>query len=162
MQNLFFTLVLSVLCASASAIATPEHFAAHLVARQNVAPVAIPASATPQCIEYSQIANLSTISANSTYRSAFLQASPVGTKYDSEMLNAAQAKLPALTINKALNELCGNLTTVALTAAEANFTRGVVAQFSGITTEALTTGPITGIVVLSIIAIMGIPWMVAE
>ncbi|KAF2451515.1 hypothetical protein P171DRAFT_426025 [Karstenula rhodostoma CBS 690.94] len=82
------------------------------------------------CLDYSITANMSTISANSSYRAAFIQKAPVGTIITSRMLNAAQAKLPALTANVALNQECGNLTELALTEAANNFTNGFVAQFS--------------------------------
>jgi hypothetical protein len=87
-------------------------------------------AATPvTCLDYSRIANLSTISLNSTYRAAYLQAAPDGTEHSASLLNDAQAKLPPLTKNAALNEQCGNLTTIALTEAASNFTRGIVAQY---------------------------------
>lgn len=81
------------------------------------------------CLEYSSIANLSTIGLNSTYRAAFLEASPEGTDQSAGLLNDAEAKLPPLTANKQLNQQCGNLTTVALEGAATNFTHGIVAQF---------------------------------
>jgi hypothetical protein len=88
--------------------------------------------ADPRCFDYSRTANLSTIGANSTYRSAFLQASRVGTHINGVMLNAAIQKLPSLTRDPALNRACGNLTTIAFNEAERNFTQGIVAQFSGL------------------------------
>ncbi|KAB5531457.1 hypothetical protein GE09DRAFT_385759 [Coniochaeta sp. 2T2.1] len=81
------------------------------------------------CLDYSSIANLSTISANSTYRAAYLQAAPDGTDHSVAILNDAQAKLPPLTKNEALNQQCGNLTTIAFSEAANNFTQGIVAQY---------------------------------
>ncbi|OCK81931.1 hypothetical protein K432DRAFT_350075 [Lepidopterella palustris CBS 459.81] len=107
-------------------IAAPKTYAAVLAVRQTSAPT------DTQCLDYARTANLSTIGANSTYRSAFLQASRVGTIINGRMLDAAILKLPALTGNEALNQACGNLTTVAFTEAERNFTMGIVAQFSGL------------------------------
>jgi hypothetical protein len=81
------------------------------------------------CLDYASIANLSTIGLNATYRAAYLQAAPDGTQHSANLLNDAEAKLPPLTKNVALNEQCGNLTTIALTEAANNFTRGIVAQY---------------------------------
>lgn len=81
------------------------------------------------CLDYSSIANLSTIGLNSTYRAAYLKASPDGTDQAAAILNGAEAQIPPLTANKELNQQCGNLTTIALEEAANNFTRGVVAQF---------------------------------
>jgi len=67
------------------------------------------------------------------------------------MLNAAIAKLPALTTNATLNKACGNLTTVALTEAEKNFTKGVVAQFTGIKPEGIKAGPEVAIIVAFVV-----------
>ncbi|KAH8901844.1 hypothetical protein BR93DRAFT_942007 [Coniochaeta sp. PMI_546] len=81
------------------------------------------------CVDYATIANLSTIGLNSTYRAAYLEASPDGTEHSAALLNDAEAKLPPLTKNEALNQQCGNLTTIALAEAASNFTRGIVAQY---------------------------------
>jgi hypothetical protein len=81
------------------------------------------------CLEYSSIANLSTIGLNATLRAAYLQAAPDGTDKSVAILNGAEAKLPALKVDAALNEQCGNLTTVALVEAGNNFTQGIVAQY---------------------------------
>ena len=95
----------------------------------------------PQCLEYSRIANLSTIGANSSYRSIFLASSSVGSMYDAKMFSAAIAALPALTANQQLNSQCGNLTTVAVTEAATNLTKGVVAQFTGVKPGTIRAGP---------------------
>ena len=130
-------------------IAAPDKYAAVLAVRQTSAP------SDPQCLDYARTANLSTIGANSTYRSAFLQASPDGTMVEAKILDAAILKLPALTGNKALNQACGNLTTIALTEAERNFTMGIVAQFSGLVgnPQAIRAGP-------ELVAIIGLMLLV--
>lgn len=81
------------------------------------------------CLDYASIANLSTIGLNATYRAAYLKAAPDGTDHSVAILNDAEAKLPPLTKNEALNQQCGNLTTIALAEAASNFTRGIVAQY---------------------------------
>ncbi|EON95648.1 putative metal tolerance protein 3 protein [Phaeoacremonium minimum UCRPA7] len=104
--------------------------APEIVARQTAA---VGTGSMPlQCMEYSRIANLSTIGANSSYRAPFMAASPVGTSINAAMLDAAIAKLPAMTKDQALNDMCGNLTTVALTEAERNLTLRTVAQFDNV------------------------------
>lgn len=88
------------------------------------------ATATPvTCLDYSSIANLSTIGHNATMRAAYLQAAPDGTDHSVAILNDAELKLPALTKNVELNDQCGNLTTIALEEAANNFTKGIVAQY---------------------------------
>ena len=81
------------------------------------------------CLDYSTIANLSTIGLNATYRAAYLQAAPDGTAHSAAILDGAEDKIPPLTMNAELNQQCGNLTTVALVEAANNFTQGVVAQY---------------------------------
>lgn len=81
------------------------------------------------CLDYGSIANLSTIGLNSTYRAAYLQAAPDGSEHTAALLNNAEAKLPPLTKDEALNQQCGNLTTIALEGAANNFTLGIVAQY---------------------------------
>jgi hypothetical protein len=108
-------------------------------------------SATPSqadlCLDYERTANMSTIGANSTYRTVLLQKSNVGTIYNARMMDAAIKKLPALTADASLNSNCGNKTEIALREAERNFTMGVVAQF---TTEGLPVGILAGPLVLGI------------
>lgn len=82
------------------------------------------------CDNYSRIANLTVIASNATYRSAYLAASPEGSDPARAPLDAAIPQLPALQFDAALNEECGNLTTIAYEGAEANFTNGIVLQFS--------------------------------
>lgn len=81
------------------------------------------------CLDYGNIANLSTIGLNSTYRAAYLKAAPDGTAHSASLLNNAQKALPPLTANEPLNQECGNLTTIALAEAANNFTQGVVGQY---------------------------------
>ncbi|KIX06991.1 uncharacterized protein Z518_04967 [Rhinocladiella mackenziei CBS 650.93] len=82
------------------------------------------------CDEYSRIANFSIVGANSTYRSAYLQASPQGTDPAREPLDDAIAQLPSFQFDTEINDECGNLTEVAIEGAAANFTQGTVLQFS--------------------------------
>jgi hypothetical protein len=128
MQNSFLAKVILLLSFfHISALAAPDKFPAVIGVRQTAS-----TPNDPLCLDYSITANLSTIGANSTYRSAFLQASPLGNFPNAKMLNAAIAKLPKLTRDVGLNKACGNLTTVAFTEAEQNYTKGIVAQFSGL------------------------------
>lgn len=83
----------------------------------------------PACVNYATIANLTTVASNATYRSAYLAASPEGSDPARAPLDSAIPKLPALQFDAALNEKCGNLTTIAFEGAEANFTNGIVLQF---------------------------------
>ncbi|CAN8104250.1 unnamed protein product [Discula destructiva] len=105
------------------------------------------------CAQYSRVANLSAIGTNSSIRSAFLAASPVGTLFNAAMLNVMQADAVALTKDVQLNEACGNLTTIALEAVGVNFTMGIVGQFTftGNPTS-VVNGPI--IVVLTVLCLM--------
>ena len=86
----------------------------------------------PECLNYATIANLSVIGANSSYRAPFLQNSPQGTYTSAAILNNAIAQIPMLMMDVNLNNKCGNLTTVAKFFANDNFTKGIVAQFSGL------------------------------
>lgn len=108
-------------------------------------------TADPQCLDYSVTANLSTIGANSSYRAAFIQSSPQGTFQVAAVLNAAIAKLPALTKNATLNKACGNLTTVAFVEAEKNYTKGVVAQFTGIKPTTIEAGIEVAVIVAFVV-----------
>jgi len=54
----------------------------------------------------------------------------MGTDPTRAPLDLATLKEPSLIFDKALNEKCGNLTTIALKEVEANFTRGIVGPFS--------------------------------
>ncbi|KAH8897874.1 hypothetical protein GQ53DRAFT_452660 [Thozetella sp. PMI_491] len=117
-------------------------------------------SAMLNCNAYSTIANLSTISANSTYRAAFMRSSTDGTYKSVTMLNNAQAALPALKFNVALNQQCGNASEIALVEAENNFTKGIIGEFTileapGIAPSGLG-GPATFVSMLGIAAIWAI------
>lgn len=156
MHNSLLTNILLLLSLFHTAvIAAPDKYAAVLAVRQTSAPT------DPQCIDYARTANLSTIGANSTYRSAFLQASPVGTMFEAKILDAATLKLPALTRDEALNQACGNLTTIALTEAERNFTMGIVAQFSGLVgnPQAIKAGPELVLIMGLILFVFGGVWI---
>jgi len=143
----FLANVLVALSVFRVAVAGPGKFpAAELVVRQTTA-----TTAADPCLDYSITANMSVISANSSYRTAFIQKAPTGTIITARMLNAAQLKLPKLTADVALNQQCGNLTTVAFTEAANNFTRGIVAQF---TTEGLPVGIKSGPEVVVIVAVI--------
>lgn len=121
---------------TASAIASPaadrEGQSIKIVSRQ--APASGPAVGTPltitqACEQYSMVANFSAIGSNATIRSAFLEASPVGTMFNSAMLNVMQANAMNLSKDVELNQACGNLTAVALQQVGVNFTMGIVGQF---------------------------------
>jgi hypothetical protein len=124
----------------------------------NAAPVLINAN-TPACLDYSLTANLSTVGANSTYRSLFLQASTSGGLYDKRMFDSAVLKLPALTADKQLNRACGNLTTVAFVEAAKNYTRGTVLQFDDMVFVPISAPiwlvPLTGVIALVIMGTIG-------
>ncbi|ORY10681.1 hypothetical protein BCR34DRAFT_345751 [Clohesyomyces aquaticus] len=123
-----------------------------LTSRQN--------GAAPNCLEYSLTANLSTVGANSTYRGAYLAISNVGTLANKRMLNAAQARLPQLTADAALNQACGNLTTVALTEAERNFTQGQILGVGGLANlpKGIVNGPIVCVLCGLIVLFCSVIW----
>jgi hypothetical protein len=114
------------------------------------------ATMTVSCLEYATVANLSTIGTNSTFRAAFLQASPFGTDKSVGILNGAENTLKSLIDDKALNDECGNLTAVAIKEAPLNFTQGIVGPFrikeaSG----AANNGRSVGMAILMVVATMG-------
>ncbi|KAJ0125202.1 hypothetical protein N8I77_006182 [Diaporthe amygdali] len=101
------------------------------------------------CLQYSQIANMSVIGGNSSYRTTFLEQSPVGTLANSAMLNKAILVAPNLTADAELNQACGNLTAIAIQEAATNFTKGIVAQFTFTGNPAsVVNGPIIAVVVI--------------
>jgi hypothetical protein len=110
-------------------------------------------SQTELCLDYEWTANMSTIGANSSYRTVLLQKSNVGTIYNARMMDAAIKKLPALTADRMLNAACGNKTEIALTEAEKNFTQGIVAQFN---TEGLPVGIYAGPAVIFVVGAISI------
>ncbi|GKT56585.1 metal tolerance protein 3 protein [Colletotrichum tofieldiae] len=112
------------------------------------------------CGEYSRIANLSTVGANSTYRATFFEASPNGNQFNAEVLDTAMAKLPSVIMDRALNEACGNLTALALQEAANNFTIRTVLQFANIPpTEPLDTSIHIIIVCVAAVTFMGGTWL---
>ena len=156
-----FSNILFALSVCSIAMAAPDKFPAAVLVQRQTNP--LPASQVGDpCLDYSITANMSTISANSSYRTAFMQKAPVGTIITARMLNAAQAKLPKLTADVALNQQCGNLTELAFTEAANNFTKGIVAQF---TTEGLPVGIKAGpeliLIVIAICTIFSIVWIFA-
>lgn len=150
MRNSFFTNVILILSVFYTvSIAGPEPQGAVLTVRQN---------APDPCVNYDRIANLSTIGKNSSYRSAFLSKSSVGTMYDGKMFTEAILALPALTADVALNQQCGNRTQVALDEAAKNFTQGIVGPFSGIVAEGIKAGPEVIIIVGVIMLLFSMVW----
>jgi hypothetical protein len=121
-------------------------------------------SATPSpadlCLDYERTANMSTVGANGSYRTVVMQKANVGTLTSARMMDAAIAKLPALTADADLNSRCGNWTEIALVEAEKNFTQGIVAQF---TTEGLPVGIYAGpqvlVIVGAIATLFSIVWV---
>ncbi len=124
--------------------------AAHLESRDD-SPIISPAQSSPACLDYERTANMSVIGKNGSYRTAFLQQSSLGTMYSARILDSAMAKLPALTADKALNEACGNWTEIAVKEAAANYSQGIVAEFS---TEGLPHGIKAGPVVVVVIGVI--------
>ncbi|KAJ4424197.1 hypothetical protein N0V82_001063 [Gnomoniopsis sp. IMI 355080] len=145
----------------ASPLADPEANSIKIVSRQAPASAAVaagtPLMATQACQQYSMVANMSAIGSNSTIRSAFLEASPVGTMFNAAMLNVAQANAVNLSKDVELNQACGNLTAVALQQVGVNFTMGIVGQF--MFTEnpvSVINGPIiVGICIACLFVILG-------
>lgn len=156
-----FANILFALSIFSVAMAVPEKYPAAALVERQTNPLPTTQVGDP-CLDYSITANMSTISANSSYRTAFMQKAPVGTIITARMLNAAQAKLPKLTADVALNQQCGNLTELAFTEAANNFTKGIVAQF---TTEGLPVGIKAGpeliVIVLAICTILSSVWIFA-
>ncbi|KAI1614198.1 hypothetical protein EDD36DRAFT_219708 [Exophiala viscosa] len=145
-------LLLSILATmtSASAIYSPVNLS-FLIPRQQ--------QTNTTCSEYSTIANLSIVGANSTYRAAFLAASPQGGDPARAPLDTAEKELPDLQFDTALNTECGNLTEIAIKGAATNFTNGVVLQFminSAVPLGASASGiaMIAGIVVVMVMEIL--------
>lgn len=148
---------------AAAAAAAPAAAAAAAPAAA-IAAAAAPATAagTPlnvalACAQYSRVANLTAIAANSTLRATFLDVSPVGTFFNEALLTQAQNALPPLTADAALNAACGNLTAVALAEAAVNFTNGIIGEFrfTGSHTS-IVNGPVTlGVTIAALVIILG-------
>lgn len=115
------------------------------------------------CAEYSRIANMTIIGKNSTYRAAFLRSGPFGTDQMSGIVDQAAPLLPPLTLDRTLNQQCGNATAIALAGAEANFTQGIVADFTIAEAPGIgVAGESTLIIVTVITLFMGTIWMTME
>ncbi|KAK6820545.1 hypothetical protein PG987_014945 [Apiospora arundinis] len=115
------------------------------------------------CAEYSRIANLTIIGKNSTYRAAFLRSGPFGTDQMSGMVDQAAPLLPPLTLDKTLNQQCGNATAIALAGAEANFTQGIVADFAIAEAPGIGVDGFTTLIVVTVLTLfMGLVWMTME
>lgn len=111
------------------------------------------------CLDYSRIANLSTVGANSSYRSPFYARSTTGSMYDNRMFSSAILALPKLTADVALNAKCGNLTEVALVEAERNLTEfKVVLQFGNIVPEGIKAGTEVVVIVSGIVLLFFGVW----
>lgn len=137
---------------SSNVLATPTKPGSIKIVARQAAPAATPGSVLSTdlaCLQYSRIANLSAIGTNSSYRTAFIESSPLGTLQNMAMLNGAMASLPVLTADAALNQACGNLTTIATEQAAINFTQGIVAQFTFTgNPSSVVNGPIMIVVTL--------------
>lgn len=110
----------------------------------------------PICENYSKVANLSTIGLNSTYRAAFLRSAPMGTDAASSILDTQSPKLTAMMFDTNLNAQCGNLSTIALTEAANNFTKGIVADLTiQVAPGVGVIGLETPLVVIAIVILFG-------
>jgi hypothetical protein len=109
---------------AASAVPNAEAEAMILDARQ--------ASSNISCHEYATLSNLTAIGLNSTFRGAFIAASPDGTLTSENLLNdaAAQWTNEHLINDTTLNAACGNLSAIALQEAPKNFSQGIVGGFT--------------------------------
>jgi hypothetical protein len=140
--------------------AAPGPLAVVPAAKLTLRQVSVTPSQTDLCLDYERTANMSTIGANSSYRTVLMQKLNVGTMFSARMMDAAISKLPPLTVNKDLNDKCGNWTQIALTEAERNFTMGIVAQF---TTEGLPVGikagPEVAVIIGAICILFSVVWV---
>ncbi|KAM0323479.1 hypothetical protein ACHAQA_008759 [Verticillium albo-atrum] len=134
-----------------------------LVARQDAAAPGTTAGTGPggpQCLEYSRTANFSVIGSNTTLRSAFIQASPVGTHSNLNFLAAMVVALPPMTANVPLNDACGNLTTIAAVEADRNFSQGNIVGFpTSLTPDAIEGGWPVIFSVCAAVMVLCIPWL---
>lgn len=139
MYRLLALLSLSLLTSASGPMGAPMGSLAEpvLEVRQAAAPLPViegPGNTnSPACFQYSLTANYSTIAANSTYRSTYLQLSPLGSIPVQRMLNSHMAKLPAMTIDEALNTECGNWTTIAFIEGLTNFSSKAINGVGGLT-----------------------------
>lgn len=111
------------------------------------------------CLDYRTTAMHAIIGANTSYRSAYLSQSNVGTLYDFRMFDAAIAKLPSLTADRALNDRCRNQTEIVAAEAASNFTRGSVGPFENVPKVTITNGPIVAVLVTCCFTIFGLTWI---
>ncbi|KAH8770103.1 hypothetical protein F5883DRAFT_60776 [Diaporthe sp. PMI_573] len=160
MQNPFTTAILLLAALSASVFASPtsgsDEGAIKIVERAQFTDTVLSTQAA--CVQYSMIANMSVVGGNSSYRTVFLEKSSTGTLANSAMLNKAILVAPNLTADVELNSQCGNLTAIAIQEAAANFTQGMVAQFTFTGTPgSIVSGPIIIVVVLACLLIQVFP-----
>lgn len=142
-----------ILLLSALQIAAAADFVQVLSPRQSPSANAL---LNPICENYSKVANLSTIALNSTYRAAFLRSAPMGTDAASSILDTQSPKLMALMFDQNVNQLCGNLSAIALTEAANNFTNGIVADLVIQDAPGVgVIGPETPLVVIAIVMMFG-------
>ena len=143
-----FTFLLAALFASQVAAAVLD---GPISARQNQSQIS--------CQEYATLANLSVIAGNSTFRGAFIQASPDGTEKSESILTNALNEFTDLHLinDTALNDQCGNLTMTAIAGAPANFSEGLIGPFhigmgvrlgSGAGSTAMVTAAMVGAAML--------------
>jgi hypothetical protein len=111
-------------------------------------------SNTIDCTDYSRIANLTTVSNNSTYRAAFLRSAPMGTFKAASILDQDALKLPALQLDSQLNGQCGNLTSIAIQAAATNFTQGDVLGFKILTDVGVAPDAIAMLLIWAFVTVM--------
>ncbi|PSN61939.1 hypothetical protein BS50DRAFT_133894 [Corynespora cassiicola Philippines] len=137
------------------ALASSEIPVAKLIPRQDAG------AADPACLDYERIANLSTIGANSSYRSAYLARSSFGGLVDQKMFAENMAKLPALTADAGLNTRCGNKTEIALAGAESNLTQGIVGPFTEVTPGTIKNGIEVIVIVVTIMFIFCSVWVLS-
>lgn len=143
----FLLLALFALQVTASVLAKPQLANRNFIAARQEEDLQV------SCEEYGRLVNLSTIGTNSTFRSAFIQASPDGTRHSGNILDEATAKYTELALinDTKLNDNktgCGNLTELAIAEAPANFTKGIVGPFS-ISAAARLGGGLGGSAVLT-------------
>ncbi|KAI1823123.1 hypothetical protein F4861DRAFT_540335 [Xylaria intraflava] len=141
--------------ASAAAV----HFPTALAPRQNqTSTPPIPTVLPVSCDEYSRIANLSIIAQNSTLRAAFIRSSPLGTLPAAAILDIESPKLMYLTLNVKLNQVCNNLSALALVEAGHNLTAGTVAGMRILDAPGVAPDSITmPILAVLFILLMGVP-----
>ena len=94
------------------------------------------------CPDYARIANYTAIDSNATLRAAFLQASPKGTDPTRVILDRAFKEFAAknLMFDVELNGRCGNLSDIAMTEVNTNFSMGLVADFKVVPTTGSRIG----------------------